>query len=750
MDFAELHEKYSSNITPAMAEMLAAQLGVTAESLVLLGLGWWPLENVWTFPERDTDGEIIGMIRRTMDHHKVCIKESKRGLTYSSTGVQDGYNASRQSWLRVDESYPCPICGGVKWCGVDGNVTPPRFVRCMKVAEDAVHTCAAGGHIHELIAGSFRPAAKHQTALASSDLPVLVVEGQTDTAAGMDLGFVTVGKPSAQGGLKLLIPLLRGRHVVVLGEHDAGAGREGMEKTFDALSPTCASVVKLMPPAEYKDLRDWKVRGGLCQDALLAAIAGVDQGTDPNMLDSIDYMALARLWVEKKHTEGTEILLRQNGRDFHRWDGTVYRDMSIQQIEGDLYAFMEPKIYAGFAKGAPAVLPYGVDIHKVTNILRPLSALCLAEKPAPCWLDGRVSPRIEDLVVFSNGVLDVPTYLKGDVRLLPPTPRLYVHSTTPYAFDAKAQCPQWLRFLGEIFEGDAERVAQLQEWMGLNMVPDISFEKFMVFIGVPASGKSTVIEVMKHVVGPAQCSSVSLTSLCGDFGLQPLVGKLSVFMPDAHMPKSKDGMLALEALKTIVGGDAVDVNRKFKEVLSSHRMLCRITMAMNEVPQLHDDAGALKRRLCLLHFPASFVGREDRTLKGRLITEAPGIAVWALEGLRRLRKTGRFTEPEACLLKEHEFTTATSPMADFLSECCYVGHPGAWTPSNQLYDVWSGWTRETGARFGGGSVHFGRKLLGAAVGVKKCRHSDSGRQVWGYSGIELKPEAKDQYLGGGR
>lgn len=109
--------------------------------------------------------------------------------------------------------------------------------------------------------------------------PVLVVEGPSDTAIGMDLGFVTVGRPSALGGLEHLLALLRGLHVVVIGEND-DAGRRGAEKIARGLVRVCASVRVVYPPDCAKDLRAWRnAPAGCTRDELRSAIKAAEPVT---------------------------------------------------------------------------------------------------------------------------------------------------------------------------------------------------------------------------------------------------------------------------------------------------------------------------------------------------------------------------------------------------------------------------------------------------------------------------------------
>ncbi|MEM8495756.1 MAG: DUF3987 domain-containing protein, partial [Planctomycetota bacterium] len=118
--------------------------------------------------------------------------------------------------------------------------------------------------------------------------PVLVVEGMSDTAAGIDLGFVTVGRSTAmpsQSERRWLAELLGGRHVVVVAEHEeSGVGLRGAAAVADTLAPRCGvaaggSVKFVEPPDDVKDLRTWVVDHGADRAELNAAIRGAEPRT---------------------------------------------------------------------------------------------------------------------------------------------------------------------------------------------------------------------------------------------------------------------------------------------------------------------------------------------------------------------------------------------------------------------------------------------------------------------------------------
>ena len=310
------------------------------------------------------------------------------------------------------------------------------------------------------------------------------------------------------------------------------------------------------------------------------------------------------------------------------------------------------------------------------------------------WINGATGPDPKDLIVFANGILNVPAFLDGDNdALLDPTPDLFTTAALPVAFDPTATCPSWLAFLQSSLGDDADKIKLLQEWIGYCLTPDTTYQKMLYMRGPTASGKGRILEVLSALVGPEQTCNTSFSDLSGSFGLAPLVGKLICTIGDARAPRDGTAMRGLELLLNIVGDDGLQINRKHKDQLESHRLTARITIASNEILDVPDNAGALIRRLNLLEFTTSFASNPDHGLPLRLRAEIPGIAVWALEGLRRLRSQGMFTVPHSSHEAILDWRTATSPVAAFLEECTDKVSSGE-VHKQELYDVWYGWSSE--------------------------------------------------------
>lgn len=156
--------------------------------------------------------------------------------------------------------------------------------------------------------------------------PVLIVEGMSDTAAGMRLGFTTVGRPSAKGGAVHLAGLLKDRHVAVVGERDEGVGHTGAHAIAQKLIPACASVRVIFPPEGVKDLREWShtctrddILQALEEKDVLQSGADTPQKQGPRKLimrmgHTIDDAGTEYLWPRRLVMNSLNLIFSRPGR----------------------------------------------------------------------------------------------------------------------------------------------------------------------------------------------------------------------------------------------------------------------------------------------------------------------------------------------------------------------------------------------------------------------------------------------------
>jgi hypothetical protein len=79
-DWDALADRYQQKLSPSILRSLARALGVTKDSLNALGVGWSTQSEALTFPERDGQQRVIGVLRRFEDGTKKALAGGQRGL----------------------------------------------------------------------------------------------------------------------------------------------------------------------------------------------------------------------------------------------------------------------------------------------------------------------------------------------------------------------------------------------------------------------------------------------------------------------------------------------------------------------------------------------------------------------------------------------------------------------------------------------------------------------------------------------
>ena len=351
------------------------------------------------------------------------------------------------------------------------------------------------------------------------------------------------------------------------------------------------------------------------------------------------------------------------------------------------------------------------------------------------------------IIPFSNGLFDVEHFvITGDIAgsLKPFTDNLFNTMKLPYDLVPGATCPQWEVFLASIWgSATCERSEFLQEWIGHLMVPDITQHKIAVLHGTPRSGKSTIGRMIQRIIGKENVAAANLHAMANNHGLSPYVGKNAMIFFDAHMGSKGSGEQALELLKSISGGDPVQVNPKF---LNPYDIIlsARIMIICNEIPRFRDAGNALLARLVPLRFDKTFFGKENHNLEVDLVKELPGIANWALAGIRKYISNGRLSTPTDATRDIIDIKRIMNPVSAFADDCLIFPTADAndFAYVNDMHKAWVMWAEENYVSFVDTKDRFLSKLRAVTPTVVQTRRK--GLPAW--TGIRFREEAQQRYL----
>ena len=297
---------------------------------------------------------------------------------------------------------------------------------------------------------------------------------------------------------------------------------------------------------------------------------------------------------------------------------------------------------------------------------------------------GTINP-VSRLVFFRNGALDVDT---GE--LMPHNPENRNSNVLSCDYNPSANCKVWQAWLAEIFESDLQRVELLQEIIGWTLITDnLGIQKAPIFIGAQRAGKGTILKVVSKLLNDA-AGAFQLPNLDNDKVLAGMTQRNVVIDYDCASPDKKNARQIVGLFKAITANEPVSVKLLYTQVPFQGALNCKLLLASNSVPTMWDDSTATANRWLPLVFDRSFLNHEDLTLSKRLAEELPGIAVWALEGLRRLMSNGRFTMPESSRAEMDYMVESGSPVTRFIDEEC-VFEQTARVADNALWGRYQQW-----------------------------------------------------------
>ncbi|MEU0037464.1 phage/plasmid primase, P4 family [Streptomyces sp. NPDC006333] len=446
-------------------------------------------------------------------------------------------------------------------------------------------------------------------------------------------------------------------------------------------------------------------------------------------------LAVARRLLPDWQTEDERLVCRRWRASWMRWNGSCWREMDDAQIRAGMYARLEHVIYRAPGKdGQTEERDWAPTKQKIGNLLDALGAITLlpTDTDVPAWIDGQGATGQDEgpIVACENGLLRIQ-----DRALLPHGPEFFNLVSVPFGYDPDATAPTWERFLAQLWPDDPDSIAALQEWFGYVLSGRTDQQKILLVVGPSRSGKGTIARVLKALVGKENLAGPTLAGLGTNFGLSTLIGKSLAIISDARL-SGNDNSQVVERLLTISGDDTIDIDRKFREPWTG-RVPSRLMILSNELPHFGDSSGVIANRFILLSMRVSWLGKEDPTLTDRLTAEMPGILNWALDGLARLQRNGRITQPPSSREAITTMQDTASPTSAFVRERCTTG-PACTVAVDDLWSVWREWTEDNGVRHGTKQI-FGRNLLSVVPQLNLTRPREGGTRVRTYIGLALRP-----------
>lgn len=299
-----------------------------------------------------------------------------------------------------------------------------------------------------------------------------------------------------------------------------------------------------------------------------------------------------------------------------------------------------------------------------------------------------------DLIPVNNGIFNFKTkklerftpervfIAKSRIDYVPNAPKVYIKMAdgTIWTFDT------WLL---DLMNDDPAMVQLIWEIMSAVVRPFVKWRKSAWFYSNSGnSGKGTLVQVMRDLVGEGSYASVPLSNFGKDFLLEPLLRALAILVDENDVGVFLDQVGNLKAVQT---NDVISVNRKFKAVVSL-QFFGFMVQCLNEFPRVKDKTESFYRRQLPVPFTKCFTGTEITEIKDDYLRR-PEVLQYILHTVLHMDHY-TLSEPEPVAEALAQFKIHNDPVRAYFAEFepLFV-----WDllPSGFLYDHFRNWSNMT-------------------------------------------------------
>lgn len=298
-----------------------------------------------------------------------------------------------------------------------------------------------------------------------------------------------------------------------------------------------------------------------------------------------------------------------------------------------------------------------------------------------------------DLIAVKNGLFDYKTK-----QLLPFTPEQVFVAKCGAEYNPAARNPvihnpkdntDWdvESWIAE-FSDDPVFVDLIWQIIGATIRPNVKWNKSAWFYAETGNnGKGTLCELMRNLCGPESHASISISQFKKDFLLEPLINISAVIVDENDVGMYID---SAQALKSVITGDPIQINRKFKKPIT-YQFKGFMIQCLNELPRIKDKTDSFYRRLLFVPFTKTFKGIERKYIKADYLKRRD-VLEYVLYRVLHMNYY-ELSEPDACKTVLNQYKEHNDPVRAFFEE---MQTQLVWDlqPFTFLYDLYKAWFKE--------------------------------------------------------
>ena len=269
-------------------------------------------------------------------------------------------------------------------------------------------------------------------------------------------------------------------------------------------------------------------------------------------------------------------------------------------------------------------------------------------------------------IAFKNGIYNILTKKLEDFN-----PDYIITNKIPYNFNPNAYCADADNMLNKVACSDPEIRALLEEMLGACFYRNnkLAGGKAFILTGNKSNGKSTFLDVIKHLMGNGNYSALDLNELGERFNKAVPFGKLVNIGDDIGDKFIDDSSI----FKKMVTGEDISAEYKGNPNMFSYTATCKLMFASNNLPKVRDKTGAIKRRLIIIPFNAEFkpTDADFDPMIGFKLMQDDAMEYFikiGIEGLHRVIATNSYTVSKKTKLALDLYDKDNNPILYFFED----------------------------------------------------------------------------------
>jgi putative DNA primase/helicase len=391
--------------------------------------------------------------------------------------------------------------------------------------------------------------------------------------------------------------------------------------------------------------------------------AGTSRSTIPSTSASFSDLGNARRLVAR---HGADLRFCAQEKTWYVWTGTRWKRDASEEVSRRAIETVDAMYTDAVEQLSGTRRAKLLQWARQSESKNKLQAMVsVARSDAAVAVEPQAFDRAPWILNTLNGAVDLRT---GELRPAKREDLLTVQADVEYDTDARS--PVWERFLDDVCGNDPLLAEFLQRAVGYTITGETGAETFFFVHGPAGTGKSTLFEAIRAMLGPyAAATNFDTWKVQRSSGprndLARLLGKRLVTASEGD----QDARLDVGLLKSFTGGEMLTARRLYQEHFE-FQPTAKLWLASNHLPNVPDLDSGLWRRMLLI----PFVNRPDHAHPGvkRELTSNPrlrsALLRWAVEGAQRWYGDQTLEPPPVVRAAVETLKRSANPLADWVAE----------------------------------------------------------------------------------